>query len=197
MQLAAENEPDAHSRPDRQECEVVHAARDPQPALAERCEVDVVLERDGETEALAHLVAECAALEARHVRCELQRSGRGFDHARNPDHCAVDQLGGNVADLDQRVVQRHDRAERALGVRAADLNVLARADRAAEVADRAAEEACAEIEAEHERRVGDRLEEHGAVARPSWLRRRLADEPRVEQRLQGERDGRLRDSRQA
>ena len=65
---------------------------------------------------------------------------------------------------------------------------------AAEVADRASEESCAEVEAEHERRVGYRLEEHRSVARPARIMFDLAHESHVEQRLQRERDGGLRDA---
>ena len=64
-----------------------------------------------------------------------------------------------------------------------------------QVADRPAHEARAQVEPEHERRLRNRLEVDGAVARPVRPRARLAHEPRVEQRLQRERDGRLRDAR--
>ena len=51
-----------------------------------------------------------------------------------------------------------------LGLDAGELDVLARAHVAAQVADRAAQEARAEVEPEHERGLGHRLEEDRAVA---------------------------------
>ena len=65
---------------------------------------------------------------------------------------------------------------------------------AAQVAHRTAQEARTEVEAQDERRLRHRLEEDGAVARPARLVRRLAHEPGLEQRLERERDGRLRDA---
>ena len=51
----------------------------------------------------------------------------------------------------------------------------------------------AEVEPEHERGVGDRLEEDGAEARAGRIVLGLAHEARRDERLQRERDGRLRD----
>ena len=53
-----------------------------------------------------------------------------------------------------------------LGVGAVELDVLPRTDLAAQVADRAAQEARAQVEPEHEPRLGHGLEEDGAVGRP-------------------------------
>ena len=64
VQLALEHEPGAHAGPDREKDEVRDATRNAGPALAERREVDVVLERDGESETLAQVVREGPALEA-------------------------------------------------------------------------------------------------------------------------------------
>ena len=62
-----------------------------------------------------------------------------------------------------------DRVDRPLGVGAVELDVLPRADLAAQVADRAAQEARAQVEAEHEPRLGHDLEEGGAVGRPAGI----------------------------
>ena len=123
------------------------------------------------------------------------RAGVGVDDARDADDDAVEQLAveaGRASTSESRssAIASSD----ALGVGAVDLDVLARAHVAAQVADRAAQEPGAEVEAEHERRLRDRLEEDGAVARAVRLARRLADEPGLEQRLQRERHGRLRDA---
>ena len=96
--------------------------------------------------------------------------------------------------VDQRVAQLDDRVEHALRVVAVDLDVEARANVAAEVADRAAQEPAADVETEHERGLGNGLEEDRAVARAVRSRSRLADEAGVDERLERERDGRLRDA---
>ncbi len=77
---------------------------------------------------------------------------------------------------------------------AVELDVLARPHLAAEVADRAAEEASAEIEAEDERSFRNEVEEDGAVGWPPRVRLGLLHEPRLEERLQRERDRRLGDA---
>ena len=64
VQLALEHEPGAHARPDREEDEVRDATRNAGPTLAERREVDVVLEGDGESQTLTQVVRESPALEA-------------------------------------------------------------------------------------------------------------------------------------
>ena len=75
----------------------------------------------------------------------------------------------------------------------AEPDILACADVSGEIADGAAQEPGAKVEAERERCVRHGLEEDGAVARPGRVVGRLANEPCSEQRLQRERDGRLRD----
>ena len=90
----------------------------------------------------------------------------GADHARHPDDGAVDRLGaaGRRRRAGAASARRRRRATPSR-VGAGELDVLARADLAAQVADRAAQEARADVEPEHERRLGDRLEERRAVAR--------------------------------
>src|SRR5437870_12204057 len=124
MQLAPEDESHPHAGSDREEGEIVDAARDAEPALAERREIDVVLELDVEVEPVAELGPEGAALETGDVRRQTQRSARRFDDAWNSDDCAVDQVAGDLARLDQRLVQRADRIQRAFRVRSAYLHVL-------------------------------------------------------------------------
>src|SRR5206468_3723730 len=67
MQLAAQHESRTEARSDRDEREVVHAARDAAPLLAERGEVDVVLEVDRAVEPRANLPDELVAFESRDV----------------------------------------------------------------------------------------------------------------------------------
>jgi len=76
----------------------------------------------------------------------------------------------------------------------AELDVLSCPDIPGEVTDGAAQEARAEVEAEHERGLRHGFEVDGAVARALRRRAGLADEPGIEERLQRQRDGRLRDS---
>ena len=63
VQLALEHETGAHASPDREEDEVRDAARNAGPALAERREVDVVLEGDRKSQTLAQVL--CRALPSR------------------------------------------------------------------------------------------------------------------------------------
>ena len=77
------------------------------------------------------------------------------------------------------VSERHDRAEHLGDVGAVDLDVLPGAHITAQVAERSAQEARSEVEAEHERGLGDRLEEQRAVAAAARVVVDLADERRV------------------
>ena len=165
VELAPEHEPGAEAGADREEHEVVDPARDPAPVLADGGEVDVVLDVTGSPSRVASVVAEVAALEARDVRREPELAGRRRRRRRDADDRAVDQLARRARTIGERVAQRADRLERRVGVGAVELDVLARADLAAQVADRAAQEARAEVEAEDERRLRNGLEEDGAVAR--------------------------------
>ena len=100
---------------------------------------------------------------------------------------------GRSGRRDESVAKLGHRRESALRVGALELDVLARADRPAEVADRTAQKPRAEIEAEDERRLRNRLEVDGAVARPARSIGALSHEPGLHQRAERERDGRLRD----
>ena len=99
--------------------------------------------------------------------------------------------------LEQRAAHLvHDR-EHAGRVGTVQLDVLAGADGAREVGDRGPQVAGADVDAEHDRGLGHRLEEHRPVARPVRPRLGLAHQARGEQRLQRARDGRLGDARLA
>ena len=149
--------------------------------------------RDGQLEPAAEVAAPVAPFEAGDVGREREAARVGVDDAGNADDDAVDPVGREPARLGERDAKPGDRLDRALGVGAVELDVLARADLAAQVADRAAQEAGAEVETEHERRLGDELEEGGAVGRPAGIGVGLADEAGLEQVLERQRDGRLRD----
>jgi hypothetical protein len=97
----------------------------------------------------------------------------------------------------ERVAQPCHRGEHRAGVGHRELDVVAGADGAAQVAQRAAQEARADVDAEDERGLVDRLEEQRAVARAAGIVAGLAHEPGRHQRLQGQRDGRLGDARAA
>jgi hypothetical protein len=81
----------------------------------------------------------------------------------------------------QRVAQAGDRLEDGARVDDRHLDVVSRAGHAAQVAERAAQEARADVDAEHERGLGDRLEEHRAVAGAVGIVHGLADEAGLEQ----------------
>src|SRR5207237_7468410 len=67
MELTSQDDPRPHPGPDREEREVVDTARDTAPLLAERGEVDVVLQRDRKPEPVLELGVEGSALEAGNV----------------------------------------------------------------------------------------------------------------------------------
>src|SRR5919204_661244 len=118
VQLAAEDEPGAGAGAHRQEDEVVHAARDPAPALADRREIDVVLERHWEPEARFELGPEAASLEARDVRGEAEpATRRGIDDTRHAHDDAVDELRRQSGRGHERLVERRRRPEHVLRVR--------------------------------------------------------------------------------
>ena len=199
VQLAAEHEAHAHAGADRQERKVVDTAGDAGPPLADRGEVDVVLERDVDAELLAQLPAEGAPFEARDVRGREVQRGRpvGIDHAGHSEHDSVDPLDRERSGGDQRLAQGCDRMQRTVGVGAAQLDVLTRAYFAGQVAHSTAQEAGPEVEPEHVRGLRDRLEEHSTVAGAARPPGRFAHEPSLEERLERERDGGLRDVRAA
>ena len=72
-----------------------------------------------------------------------------------------------------------DRGDRAVGVRAPQLDVLPCANAAGEIGDGAPQKARAEIEPDHECCVGHGLEEDRAVARPVGPFGRLAHQARL------------------
>src|SRR5204862_1046796 len=104
-----EHQPYPHAGSDRQEREVVDSTRDAEPTLAERREVDVVLEHHRVAEPRPDLVAERATLETGHVARLPERPGRGFDDAGNPDDDSVDAVVGDSGRLGQRAVERQTR----------------------------------------------------------------------------------------
>jgi hypothetical protein len=193
VKLAPEHEARPHARPDREEGEVVDAPGDSLPALADRGEVDVVLEPHGKLEGSAQRFCENRALEVGDVRRESNRPVGRVDGTGNADDDAVDELPSESGHIDERVDELRDRLQRGRRMRAVQLDVLPRANAPGQVADRAANETRAEVDPEDQRRLRNGLEEDRSVARAVAVRRRLADEARVEKRLQGERDRRLRD----
>src|SRR5207244_12985967 len=68
VQLSAEDDSATQAGADRQEREVLHAATDAEPLLAERGEVDVVVERDREREPVGEVGREVGMLDAGDVR---------------------------------------------------------------------------------------------------------------------------------
>ena len=143
---------------------------------------------------LLEVAAERDALEPRDARRERDPAPLGVDDAGDADDGAVQERAVEARRGHEARAEVGDLVEDARRVAAVDLDVEPRPHVAAEVADRAAQEPAADVEPEHERRLGDGLEEDGAVPRPGRLARRLADEARVEQRLERERHRRLRDA---
>jgi hypothetical protein len=180
MQLAAEDEARTEAGPDGQERKVVDPARNAAPTLADRGEVDVVLEDDRDTEAAPEPGPEVAAFEPRHVGREAECAGLDVDDAWDAHDDTVDQVGRPTARVEERGAKVDDRVERPRCIGAAELDVLAGPDLAPQVAERTTQEARPDVQPEHERGVRNRLEVHGAVARPSRVVRRLAHQPGIE-----------------
>ena len=156
MELAPEDEPGAEARPDREEDEVLHPARDPVPPLADGREVDVVLDRDGETQPVANVV----------TPGRPSRPGTFVASRSWPVSASTTPGTPTTAPSISCAESPHDSAsesrstpiglDRSVGVGSVELDVLARPHVAAQVADRAAQEAGADVEAEDERGLRDR-----------------------------------------
>jgi len=127
------------------------------PTLADRGEVDVVLESHGKLERSAQRICECRALEVGDVRRQPDRPVGRVDGAGNADDDSVDELPSESGHSDERVDALRDRLQRGRRMRAAELDVLPRAHATREVADRTANEPRAEVDPEDERRLRDRL----------------------------------------
>src|SRR5204862_6618333 len=128
------------ARPEGKEDEVVHPLSDSEPVLAERGEVDVVLEGHRQAQPLGELVPERPLLEAGYVGRESHSSGAGLDHAGDAYDDAVDQIVSEAGRLDERGVQTGDCGERVVGVGIGELGVLARANASGDVAEGATDE---------------------------------------------------------
>ena len=194
LELAPQDESGAETRADREEDERLGPLCDTVSALAERREIDVVLDPHAHAEALLQLGTIPPPVEPGDVRREPDHAAAFFDDAWDADHNLVDQSRLEAGRAGKGVAQLGDRGERAVGVGgAAELDVVARADRTGEIADGASQEARTEVDPEHERGLGHRLEVEGSVGGPRRPIGGLADEPCLEQRSEGERDRRLRD----
>ena len=106
MELAAEHEAGAEAGADREEDEVLDAARDASPLLAERGEVDVVLERHRQLEPLGELVARAPPSRPGTFVERRRRSRR--DDARHADDHPVEKIARQAARLDERRCELRD-----------------------------------------------------------------------------------------
>ena len=130
VELAAEDESDAETGADREEDEVVDAARHAVPLLAEGGEVNVVLERDRQAETLLELGAGARPSSPGKLRGRREPSGRRR-RRRGRRRPRVDELRRGARRGDERVAQRGDGVDRRPRLGGGELDVLARADRAA------------------------------------------------------------------
>src|SRR5262249_33831799 len=106
---------------------------------------------------------------------------------------AVDKVRRRTGRGEERIAEPYDRSERAVRIRRAELDVAPGPDLALEIADRSAKELRPEVESEHERSVGNGLEEDCSVARSPRIVLDLANEAGVDERLERQRNGWLRD----
>ena len=125
---------------------------------------------------------------------QMHGVGLAVDDARDADDDAVDSRVREVGRGDERIAQPSRCVDDVVRFGVAQLDVLPGAHRPAQVAERAAEEPRPHVQPEHEGGVRDGLEEDRAVARPARVGLGLPDEPGVDERLEGHRDGRLRHS---
>ena len=191
MELAAEHDAGTEAGPDRDEGKVVDAASDATLALTECRKVDVVLEGQRQLESRGEVGGECRSLEPGHICREPDVAS--LHCTGNPEDDAVDRLPGHAGRAEQRADETRDLQERRCRGLLSELDVLARPDVALQVGERAADETGAEVDAHDVSRLGYRREERRAVSWPASVRLRLAHEPRLEQRLERKRHGRLRD----
>ena len=182
VQLSAQHEPGAHAGADREEQEVVDAARDAAPLLAERRQVDVVLEPNRQRRGVgAARSANVASLEPGHVRRRARRdASSGVDDTRHADDRAVDPSSARppVA-VDELFAERRRRRRASTRGRSPTNGTSWRArtcprGRRA----RARRNRAPMSSAEHERRLGHRLEEDGAVVRAAGVGRRSRERGR-------------------
>ena len=130
----------------------------------------------------AQLGREVAALEARDVRQPDRAARSRVDDARarrRPTLSSRSRRQSGRVDERRREASRSPSSAVPTSTSASSTSWRARTS-PAQVADRPAQEPGAEVEAEHERRLGHRLEEDRAVARPARLRLGLADEAGLE-----------------
>ena len=167
------------------------------PALADCGEVDVVLENDRQVEPLAQLVGERQTVQPWHVLGEADDAVRALDDPGHSRQDGVDQAPLEPRLLDKAGAELLDRPERCGSAALGELDVLPGTNAAAEVADRPAQEAGAEVEAEHERSLGDGLEVHGAVGTGPRALRKPHARPVLDKRLERQRHRGLRDPRTA
>jgi len=102
VELAAEDDSGADAGSDREKDEVVDAAGDPAPLLAQGGEVDVVLEPDRQVEGALQFAGECSPLEACDVLGQPEQAGSLLHHAGDPDHHPVDPVSIETRGLEQR-----------------------------------------------------------------------------------------------
>src|SRR5213078_4673636 len=156
--------------------------------------IDAVKSNQREIDLARGAVAAAVELAAEDDACAHARADREEDEI-------VDATRNSLPLLTERgevdvVLQRDRQAEGALQLARecsafetgdGELDVLTRADLPGQIADGAAHEARAEVETEHDRGFGHRLEVDGAVARAVGAVSRLTDEVGLEQRLEDER----------
>ena len=92
VQLAPDHEPRPQAGADGQEGEVIDPASDAAPAFTDRREVDVVFDRDADTEPLLELAADLEPFEPGYVLGEPDVAGARIDGARHTDGRCVDRL---------------------------------------------------------------------------------------------------------
>ena len=166
-QLAGEHEPGAQPGPDRDEREVVDAPAEAAPVLAQRREVDVVLDRHRQPEAPLELGADGRALEAGPFSASRTRPVRASTTPGMP--ITTESMRSAGRPLRRRPVahpRRRPRGRVRASARSSSMSWRARIV-PREVRQRAAQEPRADVDAEDERGLGDGLEEHGPVAGPA------------------------------
>src|SRR5262249_983675 len=104
MELATQNEPGSEAGPDPENHEIIAPARDSEPVLPERGEVDVVLDAPPRREGPFRLHAEAHLLQPGHAR-HVHLAGVRIYHSGNADDGTVDEVVADACSRDERVAE--------------------------------------------------------------------------------------------
>ena len=193
VELAGDHDAHADAGAHPEEDEVRNAGAGAVAELAQRGQVDVVLEADKRAELAADRAEQALPAPAGQVGSVGEQGAGGIEHARVADTGVGDLrpveagIGGHT--VGDRADLGHQRARAA---RAGAL-VAAGDDGAGDVGQRGPHPVGADVDPDHPARLRVELVEHGAGALAAGRAAHLVHEAGGQQATEGERDGRLRE----